>query len=738
MATSSSASEGLPDIVVTAQKRAQTLQEVPVSVAVISADSLREDRITTVTGLATAVPNLAVSATPFQPFVAIRGLGSGGGSRALEQSVATYIDGVYAGRPNQFLNPYFDVERVEVVRGPQGVLFGINANAGGINIVNKKADTGKFEGYVSAGYEFANQGYNFEGGVSVPVSPTLGLRVAGRIGRDGAYLDNLVSGKEDGQEDHEIGRAILSWRPDSPFKADLGYEYSSSDRQGTTFQSAYVVPGVFDPVEDGDVDYDHTTPAGSPNRTKIKSHNVSLNMSYDTDIGTFSSSTGYSAFKYSQSLTPPGTAFVGTVYADEKFKQFYQEVRLASSDKGAFQYIVGGTYLHQSDSIPQGLDVSFAAFGAPGLTSAVRNDFQLKNDTIAAFVQGTYKFTPELSLTAGVRYSTVKKDVDYTISAASFGDPLTGYTFNPMSAVLNGNFGWMTYVNPADPSTVRPTFISRSRRFNAWNPSVSVNWEFSRRLSAYASFTTGTKSGGFNDQEKSGLVPENGFVTDPFAFNSEKARNVEAGFKFAGPRARFNAAVFHSKYKDMQVSQPIGNGVVTSNAGSAHATGVELDAQVLVADGLTLSGDFAYVDGKYDDFPGAGCIPGVPCNPATTNGAGGTLIGLPKVTGSARAVYEVNISGDLNLRLQGRAYYNDGAQWTAVHDPKTRTPSYWTFDAGVTLAQDDKGWSLSLLGKNLSNEVVQGYLLPALSPVFGYQVVVSPGRQFFLDLRYTF
>src|SRR6185369_3630249 len=138
----------LAEIIVTAQRRQQTLQDVPVAVAVLGGQQLAEQKISSVETLGTAVPNLVVQRSPFQPFVAIRGLGSGAGGRAFEQSVATYVDGIYAGRANQFMNPFFDVERVEVVRGPQSVLFGVNANAGAINIVNKRPGR-EFEGYLT-------------------------------------------------------------------------------------------------------------------------------------------------------------------------------------------------------------------------------------------------------------------------------------------------------------------------------------------------------------------------------------------------------------------------------------------------------------------------------------------------------------------------------------------------------------------------------------------------------------
>jgi iron complex outermembrane recepter protein len=720
--------EGFAEIVVSAQKREQTLQEVPVSVAVVDDEALRERRIVDVQGLAEAVPNLAVSASPFQPYVVIRGLGS------------TYVDGVYAGRANQFLNPFFDVERVEVVRGPQGVLFGVNANAGAINIVTKKGD-GPLEGYATAGYEFENGGYNAEAGVTVPLTDDLGMRLAGRIGRDGGYIRNLTTGNDIPEIDSLIGRATLSWRPDGPFRADLSYEYSDNEMDGRAFQNTHIVPGVYGAAEDGAVDFEMTTPAAAPvaDFTEIASHNASLNAAYEIGDHVLSSTSGYSTFRFAQAGTPPGTVYIGTVFAEEDFEQFYQEVRLASPTGGLFEYILGASYLWQDDNIPQGLDVSLAFFGAP-FTSAIRSDFRQKTNTYAAFAQGTVNITSDLSLSAGLRYSSVKKDVTYFLTAVDFGDPIGGpHRFNPMSAVLNRNFGWMLYTNPANPATIAPLSIARSRTFEAWNPSLTLNWELTNDLSTYASFTTGTKAGGFNDQEKTGRVRELGFSPDPFEFDAEKARNYEIGFKFAGRRARLNVSAFYVEYTNMQVSQALGTGVVTTNAASANAKGLEADGEFLLMPDFSISGDFAYIDAKYDDFPGAGCIPSVTptgCVPALTNAAGGRLTGVPEVTASVGANYSTLVGSDLELKLRGRVHYNDGAQWNANQDPKTVSPSYWSLDAGITLGQVEEGWSVSLTGKNLTNEVIQGYVLPHLIPVLGYQVIVEPGRQIFLDVGY--
>lgn len=732
----------LADIVVTAQRRAQTLERVPVAVSVLGGDALAAAKITSIQGLGAAVPNLVVTQTPFQPFVAIRGLGSSGGSRALEQSVATYVDGIYAGRANQFLNPFFDVERVEVVRGPQGVLFGINANAGAINIVNKRA--GKtFEGYAAAGYEAAYQGYSFEGGVSLPISPTLGLRVAGKIGKDGGWLDNQSTGDEEPRSNYSIARGILSWTPVEGLRADLGYEHSFKRVRGTPFEATYVPPGIFPPaLETGNVDFKKTAP-GTPEFTRIKNDNITLNLAYDVGGHTLTSSTGYSTFGFSQQANAGAVpVFFGNVGAEERYKQFYQELRLASATGNLIDYIVGATYYRQTDRLFQGIDADLSIFGATGVRSAVRNDLDQTSRAFSFFGQGTFNVRDNLHLVGGLRYTNVRKSALYTISAAGFGAPLRGYAFDPVSAIINPNLGWMLYVNPSNPATVRPSVYDRSRTFEALNPAATLNWEITSRISGYASFTTGTKAGGFNDQEKTGVAPENGFPTDDFSFNKESTRNYEIGAKANLGRIRMNAAVFHAVYSDLQVSQVIPNSVRTGNAGAAKATGAEFYVQALVARGLTVSGDLAYIDAKYGDFVGAGCIarltPDPTCNPLTANARGGRLEGVPKWTGSANAEYRTLLSADWELRLRGRAYYNDGAQFGPDQDPLDRVPSYWLFDAGIEVGQVAKGWSLSVSGRNLANDAIRTYSQDSAVPLLGHQSVIAPGRQVFLDLRYSF
>lgn len=735
----------LGEIIVTAQRRQQTLQDVPVSVSVVGSDSLSQQHITDTKDLGLVVPSLAVTSSPFQPLVSIRGLGSGAGTRAFEQSVATYVDGIYAGRASQFLNPFFDVERVEVVRGPQGVLFGINAIAGAINVVNKKPGD-KLEGHVAAGYEFENSGYNIEGGVSIPLSPTFGVRLSGRADRQGPYLHNTFNNNDEPDTRSQIGRVVASWRPSSDFRADLEYEHAHKSIDGSAFQTAYIpIPGFFPVnIEDGNLDFRKSN-TGSPDFTRLTTDNVSLNLGYDLGQHKLTSSTGYSHYNFSQAL-PAGAVpvYFGTALAEEKFEQFYQELRLEGPSGGTFEYLVGATYYHQDSKINSGTDFDFTAFGAPGITPAIRYGLHQKTDAFAIFGQATLNFTSQFNAVGGLRFSSVHKKANFVLSPSVPGAPLSGYPFDAFSLfVLNAPpISAFQYLNPADPNTIRASIIDRARTYEAVNPSISFNYKFNSDVSVYASYTTGTKAGGFNDQEQSGVVPENGFARDSFEYESEKARNFEIGAKFGFDKVRFNFAAFLAKYKNLQASQALASGaILTTNAASATAKGFEADATVIVAPGLTLSGDLSYIHARYDDYPGSGCIVTInpsTCVPALQNAKGGRLDGVPEFTGSANIAYVVPISDGLELRTRARAYYNDGAQYQSNQDPLDRTPHYWLLDASIGLGQIDKGWSLTLTGKNLANKAIRGFSAPAATPFFGHQSFTLPGRTVYLDLRLDF
>lgn len=734
--TAKAADGVLEEILVTAQKRAQTLQEVPLAVAVLGADMLEQRNVTNVSELQSLVPNLHVSTSPFNPVISVRGVGSGGGSRTFEQSVATYVDGVYAGRANQFLNPFFDVERIEVVRGPQGVLFGVNAVAGGINIVNKEpAD--HFEGRAAAGYEFENHGYRLDGAVSLPLSDTFSIRVAAMAGYDGPYVENTVPGGQKLETRYDLARAILKWKASDDLTFKLSAERSKRNMDGSPFQmyalgfNTLPIYGYsIDPAyEDGRLDFKRSSAAKE--FSDIDADNVALNVSWNLGEHTFTSITGYSTYDFSQFVpAAPIPQFLGAARAEDRFKQTYEELRLTSPGHQFLEYIVGATYYKQRQNLHQGIDLFL-----PGGPVGQRNGLKADNEAYAVFGQLTFNITDAFRIVAGARYSDVKKDADYLLGASAYGAALNGYAFSPSAATMIAGFpplGWLTFLNPANPA---PQLTSHSTKLHKLDPSVSLQFDASESIHPYFTFSRATKAGGFDDQDKStGLAN--------FAYAPESARSFELGAKFNYSRLQLNADVFHTKFRDLQVTVPTGNNVVTKNAASITSKGVEVDALLQLTNDIRVAADFTYLDAKYDDFPGVGCITPLdafavftPCaiegvaSPTQTNARGRRVEMAPRITTSVRLDGLHSMTSALDFAYGGRIYYNDGYNLNANGDPLDVQDNYTLYDAYVGVNASSKEWSVQLLGTNLSNKPVLefgGYAgLGA-----GHAGVVAPGRQY--------
>lgn len=734
----------LETIVVTAQKRAQTLEEVPLAVAVLGADMLEQNNVTSVGELQNLVPNLHVAASPFNPVVNIRGVGSGGGSRTFEQSVATYVDGVYAGRANQFLNPFFDVERIEVVRGPQGVLFGVNAVAGGISIVNQEPGD-HFEGRVAAGYEWENEGYHVDAALSVPLSDTFSVRIAATTGYDGPYLENTVASGPKLETDHEVARVIFKWEATDALTLKLSAQTSSRKMDGSPFQlyaaginTLPIYGYAIDPaIEDGRLDFKRSS--ATDEFTDIEADNFAFNVSWDLGGHTLTSITGYSEYDFAQAVAPAAIPVqLGTAQAEDHFEQTYQELRLISPGGQRVEYVIGATYFKQRQELYQGIDLPVL-----GTFVGQRNGLETDNEAYALFSQLTFNITDAFRVVAGARYSSVEKQADYLLGASDFGAPLNGYAFSPSAAALIAGFpplGWLTFVNPASPA---PQLTSHTAKLDKVDPSISLQFDATDEIHPYFTFSRATKAGGFDDQNKSSALT--GFVYEP-----ENARSFELGTKFNYSRLQLNVDVFHTKFEDLQVTIPQGNNVRTANAAAITSKGLELDTLYQLTDDIRVGADLTYLDAKYDDFPGAGCIVPLdafavltPCaiegvaSPAETNAKGKRVEFAPRVTASVRLDGSHALTNTMNFTFGGRAYYNDGYSMNPNRDPIDVQDSYALYDAYLGVGASSDAWTLQLLGKNLSDEAVIGYGgYGGLGS--GHQGIVAPGRQFHLTATWNF
>jgi iron complex outermembrane recepter protein len=748
---SAAASSGqLEEVIVTAQKREQTLADVPISVTVLGNDALTKLNVVSMQGLEDLVPDLHVAITPYQPILYIRGVGSGGGDRTFDQSVSTYVDGVYQGNANQLVDPFFDIDRIEVARGPQGVLFGVNAVAGGVNIVSREPGS-ELGGFVSGGYELYDHSYHYDAAVDLPLAGGLSMRIAGTKGNQGPYLHNVVASGPHLETDYDLIRDTLKWQPTADLAIKVTAQSSRNDTEGSPFEMyalgtrtlpvyGYAIP----PIENGVLDFDKSS-ATPAEHTYINSRDFTLNADWRFGGGfALSDTIGYSAYDFSQAVPPAAIPIdLGTNQASQQFNQLYEELRLTSPAGRRVDYTLGAVYFRQNQYLYQGIDLV-----VPGGPVGIRHGFVQATKTAATFAQLTFHLSSRLRVVAGARYSDVRKDVSHDLGASASGAPLIGFAFDPAAAVAIATFpplGWLQYLDPAAPA---PQLKRASLLLRKVDPSASIQADLSAHVHPYLTLSQATKAGGFDDQDLSGVTP--------FAYRPESARSIELGVKVNLPSLQVNADVFRTRFDDLQETVAVGNTVQATNAASATSQGLELDALVQATERIRIGANFTYVHAYYNDFPGVGCITPLdaivaataPCSlsgvssPAQTNAAGEQLEFSPRYTAAAHVDGTHPLPGSMILVWGARLAYSDGYRLQAIEDPLDVQSAYTLIDAylgvqGAIGSTPDRSWEVTLQGTNLGDRAVLAFGGPAGLGA-GHQGDVQIGRQIYLTLKLSF
>ena len=348
-----SAQAVLEEVTVTARKRAESLDDVPISVSVMSGDKLERMAIGGLEELSAFTPNLQINQNATQQTVTIRGIGSGA-NQAFEQSVGTYIDGVYFGRGRSARNPFFDVERVEILKGPQGILFGKNTIAGAINITTRKP-TDELEGYLESEYFTDTDQWGIAGAVSGPVSDDVSGRIAANYKSQGGYIDNSFAGGDEADREEYVVRGTIVWDASDRLEVILKGEVSSFDVDGRTAQLVQPGPlaGIytsFDPTFETKLDYNSATPGDDFDNTDAA--NVTLTLNYDVnDNLTLTSVTSYVEYNFDNNIPAEFAPIVD--YAEQSNRQEHdqisEELRLHyTSEDSRFEFL-GGVYYQSED-----------------------------------------------------------------------------------------------------------------------------------------------------------------------------------------------------------------------------------------------------------------------------------------------------------------------------------------------------------------------------------------------------
>ncbi|MEZ5573824.1 MAG: TonB-dependent receptor [Halioglobus sp.] len=583
----------LEEVVVTAQKRVESLQDVPISVNAISGEMIRNNGMQNMEDLAVMVPNLNVSDSPGVNYIVIRVSGVAPVPSHLS-SRSALIDGIYAARAAMFQAPFLDLERVEVLRGPQGVLFGKNSIAGAVSVITAKP-TEEFEAEISSTYEFEYQGTEFTGLVSGPVTDSLYGRLVAKTAEGGAYVDNRTTNDTYPRTNADVVRGIVVWEATESTSVMLKVESSDYKEKGTSYQisardyAAPLPPGpggflaeaLLTGMEQGGEDFTLNDKNFQNDVNRLRQNSSNYTWEVSQGVGEFDLTYLGSYSEYSRK----GFADMDNSVVDflkwntrEDFEQYTHELRITSPSGEKLDYVAGLFYVDRQLKLPDNpLDVN-----APVIRSTGTIDYKEDSTSWSAFAQGTWSFTDTVRATLGLRYSSESKDAQaaQVIYQYESDQPLT----DPLAlAILKDEFGSVNYSNKGN------------RGENNLDPTFNVQWDFSGSAMAYFTWARASKSGGFNSSDRSGTN---------FEYGDENAENVEVGLKsdFLEGAARLNLAVFHTQYDDLQVSSFNGTSFEVGNAGKATSQGVELDALYAVSSEWTLGTNLAYLDATYDEF----------------------------------------------------------------------------------------------------------------------------------------
>lgn len=749
------AEDGLTDIVVTARRRTERLQDVPVAVTAIGSETMKTAGIDKIADLPKLAPSLTFVEVAFSQNLGIRGIFSGE-NQGLEQSVGTYVDGISRGRPFQARIPFMDVERVEVLRGPQSILFGKNSVAGALNVATAQP-TDSFQGYAEGEvvhYDTDLDAYTAEGAISGPLTDGLRFRLAGRYNDSDGYMNNNQTGKGFPNLKERQIRGILAYDVGDRFTITLKGEYDYYKRGGLPEETSDETPAVAGPfagltyaqilvalgqptsVLDNVSNWQGSyTDAYSVNRAK----EFVLTARREFDPFTVTSISGYSGYTYRDLFDADFTAasFLN-VKSRDKYDQFSQEIRLDSAKGGKIDYTAGiyldrNEYTYDEDAnFPTGSLIVPVFNGlAPGFGDALNNASLQRHvnqvsKTASAFAQATYHFSSSLRLTGGLRYSWGEKKASRDIFITKDGLPAGPATLASYSIGFNVN-----------------THTIRGKRTDkALLPSITLEGNPAPGIMSYASWKRGAKSGGFD--ARSNNTPANGGA---FEFENEKNDAFEVGTKISiGRTAEINLAAYYQDFKNLQISLYDGGlGYNVGNAASAKVKGLELDMRWSVTHNLIARGAFAYTDFQFGTFYGLCYVGQTPDAPdgVHCNYKGKSNQYVAKWSGNFGLTWQQEVFDDHLLSLSADTRFSSSYFTQGDLNPLQRQKAYAMVDARIAFGSSSKSWEVGFSVRNLTNHYVVGFAsnTPLAANVFGapsfLHVPLQP-RSFVLQVRTKF
>ncbi len=714
---------GLEEITVTARRREESLQDVPIAVTAFSGDRLEDLGVHDITWLQQSTPNLTLQvarATNSTLIAFIRGVGQQDPLWGFEPGVGLYVDDVYVARPQGAVLDVYDIERLEVLRGPQGTLYGRNTIGGAIKYVTKPlGDTARLDTKVNVG-SYGQTDLIATG--ALPLGEAFAVGASAAIYRRDGFGENRYTHKDQYDKHVDAFRTSAEWHPSDVLSFRLAADYV--DDTSNAKHGHREAPGMgltAGEVVLGDI-YD--TRGGIGDNNQVKTQGVSLTGEWNISHGlTFKSITAYRAGDTDTLIdfdTSPQPALdVPGHYRDHQATQEFQLLLEGERLKGVTGlYYLDATAAGKFDTIVGILNTTIATKG------------QVDTTSYAAFADLGWDFTDQLSATLGGRYTHDKKE-----------GTVYRQNFTGLYSPLFGN-------DAAVPGLLRTNYTN-DRSFDKFTPRASISYKFTGHLTTYAAYSEGFKSGGFDMRGDAVLTPGTVDGYDP-----ETVKSFELGLKGSAldGRASFNLALFHSDYSDQQITrqQPTVTGSIASfvdNAGSSTIQGLELEGAFRLTDALSLTYGVGYTDAQFDSYKTYQIVTNPNPPPAT--------IAEP-VDLSDSAVFQNTPEWNGNLSLNfnqglgaGRgsllgsvtASYRDSYHmFEFPNDLIDQTDAYTLLDASIGWTSDSDKLRVNLVGRNLTDEQykVGGYYLPGAL----YGNVVSsfygPPRTYTLSLSYRF
>lgn len=715
----------LEEVVVTAQRRAESVQDVPIAINAFSEEQLKAVGIDSTLDLQLKVPGLHLEPLAGHGFAYVRGVGTDTLTPGLEPTTAVHIDGVYLPRLTSIINDFYDPERVEVIKGPQGTLFGRNATGGVIHFLSRKPEN-ELGGYIDVGG--GNEGtVRVEGALNAPISERAALRIAGLFHDNNGYTDNSYTGKGEDTTDVKSIRTQLLFQATDDVSIRLFGDYTDdqssrgtashvspplTDNPYVAFSGGTVLPDIRDTYRD--VTANNETEAwgiGAEITWNLGNVEIKSLTSYREDEN---------RYQVDFDLTEINAGGFNDPITESEF--FQQEFQMSSTGDGPLNWVIGAFLFDDEALHDYPFPFSFGQFvtgppvGGTYDTVFIHGFSNLDTFAWALFGQASYRLNDHLRAHVGIRYSDEEKEIDFE-----------SYSFLPISPALTGpeyvadrptpsGMPAVTYQDETDSDSVTPRF--------------GIDFILNENVMFYFGATRGFKSGGYNTV-LFGPVPE--------AVKPETIWSFEGGFKstLADGKLRLNASAFYYDYKDIHQNVDLADNAQgyanVRNAGDAEVFGIEADMVFALTDRFVVDGMFSYLDTELKDLMAPDL--NVPQNPSIDQ-TGNPLPRAPEFTVGFGAAYTMPIQpGEVTLR--GDYYYMDDERyWSVFKDPLNSGDSYTRVNARLQFDHNSGKWSIAAYARNMFDEDAESNGFR--STTFGNLRTYQPPRTWGVNVRYNF